>query len=524
MAISLTLPARTLWEQLVPERDHYLRRAEDVASLTIPYLAPPGSHNKGTEFTSQSLPTPFQSIGRRGINNVAAKFLLTLLPPGHSMFRLALDKFKFAAEFGEDGITDAEAALVTMETAIHTEITNMGLRPVAYQAYRNLCVAGNGIIKIPDEGAPTFIPLSRYVLKRDPEDNLMVLLFREEIAYSMLPKEVQAVILSDHQTAGMADDTDIAHKNIIVFTRVQRLSNGRFAGWQELENGGRIPGTEGAWDSEDLPWLPLRWERIDGESYGRGLGEEVLGDLRSVEGLSEAIVNGAAAAAHHIWLVNPNGRTQIRDVAGAPTGAYRSGNPEDIKPLKLEKNADFAFASNTAQEITRRLEHAFLLATSVQRNADRVTAAEFRTLVNELNETLGGVFSIQDTEFQQPLVARTKRRLEKRGSLPPTPEGLVTPQIITGIEGLGRNQEGNRLRAALGDINETLGPEGFGILDKREVVDRLLNSAGVTSEGLVLSEEDIQAQQQADQQMALAERAAPNIATQVGRMAQDPTA
>ncbi len=47
------------------------------------------------------------------------------------------------------------------------------------------------------------------------------------------------------------------------------------------------------------------------------------------------------------------------------------------------------------------------------------------------------------------------------GELPKLPEGLVQPKIVTGIEGLGRGQDLNRLRAFLAIGQETLGPEFF---------------------------------------------------------------
>ena len=41
------------------------------------------------------------------------------------------------------------------------------------------------------------------------------------------------------------------------------------------------------------PWLPLRFNSVDGEAYGRGRVEEFLGDLKSLEALSQALVEGA---------------------------------------------------------------------------------------------------------------------------------------------------------------------------------------------------------------------------------------
>ena len=42
---------------------------------------------------------------------------------------------------------------------------------------------------------------------------------------------------------------------------------------------------------------------VDGESYGRGRVEEFIGDLKSLEALSQALVEGSAAAAKVVFTV-----------------------------------------------------------------------------------------------------------------------------------------------------------------------------------------------------------------------------
>ena len=58
-----------------------------------------------------------------------------------------------------------------------------------------------------------------------------------------------------------------------------------------------------------------------GESYGRSLCEEVLGDLNSLESLSKAIVEGSLISAKAMFLVNPNGVTRADTLARAENGA-----------------------------------------------------------------------------------------------------------------------------------------------------------------------------------------------------------
>ncbi len=63
------------------------------------------------------------------------------------------------------------------------------------------------------------------------------------------------------------------------------------------------------------PWLVLRFNHVDGEVYGRGRVEEFLGDLKSLEALSQAMVEGSAAAAKIVFTVNPSSTTKPSTLA-----------------------------------------------------------------------------------------------------------------------------------------------------------------------------------------------------------------
>ena len=69
-------------------REVYLDRARDCSELTIPTLIPRDSSTSSEEFA-----TTYQGIGARGVNNLASKLLLSLLPPNAPFFRLAIDNF-----------------------------------------------------------------------------------------------------------------------------------------------------------------------------------------------------------------------------------------------------------------------------------------------------------------------------------------------------------------------------------------------------------------------------------------------
>ena len=67
------------------EREVYLERARDCSELTIPTLIPESGDTYAEEFE-----TTYQGIGARGVNNLASKLLLSLLPPNAPFFRISI--------------------------------------------------------------------------------------------------------------------------------------------------------------------------------------------------------------------------------------------------------------------------------------------------------------------------------------------------------------------------------------------------------------------------------------------------
>ncbi len=133
--------AKTLFDRLATDRDNYTQRAEKNATYTIPQLFPKESDDGGTAYE-----TPYNSVGARGLNNLASKLLLSLLPPGQPFFRLGLDSEstqKLNAS-GDDQMKDnIEYGLSMMESAMMKYMESISLRPTLFEAIKQLIIAGN---------------------------------------------------------------------------------------------------------------------------------------------------------------------------------------------------------------------------------------------------------------------------------------------------------------------------------------------------------------------------------------------
>ena len=252
--------------------------------------------------------------------------------------------------------------------------------------------------------------------------------------------------------------------------------------------------------------------RVAHEAYGRSYVEELLGDLKSLEYLSKAIVEGSAAAAKIIFLCNPNGTTRPDSLARASNGSIVAGNPNDVAPLQMQKQADLSVALQTIARIEQRLSFSFLLNSAIQagtQGRDRVTAEEIRMVAQELEAGLGGVYSILSVELQLPLVHRKMALMEKRGSLPRLPKNIVTPRITTGLDALGRGNDKAKLIEFIQTLAQTMGPESMAkYVNSRELITRLAASDGLETYKLIKSDEQLMEEEQQQAMMAQEQAAA----------------
>ena len=344
---------KTRWTKLDGERTAVIDRAKQCTELTIPSLLVDTSHTEET-----TLATPYQSLGARATNNLASKLLLSLLPPNAPFFRFVPDKIAMLEiEASQPGsMAQIQEKLADLERGLASQIEREALRVPIFEALKLLVATGNALVyRDKDEGTRVF-NLNSYVIKRSPEGKLKELLTKETVRYDDLPPEMD--------TSGSED------KDIDLFTIV-KWNGTKWDVWQEALDE-EVTGTRGSYTDKNLPYIPLRWTAIHNEDYGRGLVEQYLGDLRSLEALSMSIVEASAASAKVLFFVDPVGSTQISTVANSPSGAIVKGRAQDVSTLQVDKSHDLNIAYQTMNDIQRRLASAFLLNESARRDAERV--------------------------------------------------------------------------------------------------------------------------------------------------------
>jgi len=505
--------AKERYEKLKHDRQHYLDRARECSEITIPALIP-----DDTFTTSSDLYTPFQSIGARGVNNLASKLLLLLLPPNSPFFRLSVSgKTKEELESQKELKSEIEKSLASIEREVSSKIEQLAIRTSVFEALKHLIVSGNVLTYLPKNGTMRVYPLSQYVCRRDNAGNLLEIIIKESITPLSLDETVREEIAKD---ADYKEDEECD-----LYTHIYKLDDKKFYICQEVK-GIKIPDSVGTIVSDNMAYQALRMVRVDGEDYGRGYVEEFLGDLKSLEGLSQALVESAAASSKVVFMVKPNAVTRKRDLALTRNGDIITGAKDDVSVLQTEKQYDLQVVQQSIQKIEERMSYAFLLHTAIQRDAERVTAQEIRYMAEQLETSMGGIYSLLSQEFQLPLVSVLMKRMQQNKEIPALPKNSVKPTIITGIEALGRGNDLQKLREFVAEIANLaqINPQVVSALNPNDLIKRIATGLGIDTEGLMKTEEELMAEQQAQQEqmqqqqmMGMAEKAVAPVANNLSK-------
>ena len=494
--------AKKRYDKLVIARKDYLDRAESAAKLTIPQLYT-GQYND--EHEGRSYPNPYQSLGARGVNNLANKIILTLFPPATAFFKMGLNPITLKEMKKGEG--EIDQALQVLEKSIVNEMETSQLRSSLVDMIKQCVVGGSSILHVPQTEDPKVISMENFGIKRSKSKRVLELIIKECLVYSELDNETKAQLSKspDLSEKHMKDEKDLD-----VYTVVKRADDGMYDEHQEILNI-KIKGTEGRHKPKELPYIFVPF--VDrGESYGRSYVEDFIGDLNSYEGLRKSVLEAAAESARIIYLVRPNATLTTKKLQSANSGDVLMGSPDDVGTLQADKRMDLQVGQAEMEILRMDLSTMFLLDSSVRRNAERVTAEEIRRVSQELEVSLGGIYSTLANVLQEPLVKLYLIRLKQKGLINDALKDSIDLEVITGSAALGRGTEFNSISTFIQTMQAVLGQEFGTYMKMPEMIARVANSLDIGTSELIKSQEELQQEQQAAQQAQLEQAAiAPAI-------------
>jgi len=471
-----------MYNKYVPDRKPYEKRAEDIASISLPYLI----RKDGSTGTKGMENAPAQSFNGRLINNLTAKMGMALLPPSTSSFRLKPDAEALLQLFGgdEDQLAQMYADLSIKTDAINSEVENQQIRSSLFDVIRQLVGVGSVVVEKLSKKGVVIYPLKSFVVRLDSKGN----------PYEMCINETLSVLPEGLEQKEEKDEYELY--TLLVMDKETKS----WTMTQEID--GEMIGDEATYkDYDALPFRYFGWTWMIGDDYHRPFAEDYYSDMEQANKLAKLNTEGAVIAAKSLILVNQRGgRTRKSDIVDAPNGEVIDGREEDISAFQFNKNYDFQTSNEREAMIKQELKSAFLDSGSVTRDAERVTAEEIRIQAQQLeSSTLAGIYSKMALDWQKWIIHQVMKELKIKFE-------TIDVNVLTGLDALGRSQEAQKQDAF---VQRLVAVEMKHWLKESELITRWASFDGINTANLVktpneVKQEMAQAQQQAqDQQMAM---------------------
>lgn len=506
----MAFSVKDAWAAAEAKRQPLVTRCEKYAGFTIPIICPPTGYDQ----QSEELQTDYQSMGAVAVNSLSNKLILALFAPSRPFMRYELPQDVADKVGAADQI---QAALAVAEKKSIQLLDQLATRPRLYEAVRHLVITGNCLLILgKDKDMPMrVLGLKKYTVKRSMTGRIVEIIIKQCLKFDELEKDVQAALHKEqpHKYGMMDPDDPSTCGEVHWYTWVQLQADGRYKETSYVDEYQLPAKYNGIHTAEDLPYRPLTWELADGQHYGIGLVEQCAGDFAALSALSEAELKAAILASEFRWLCNPSGNTQPEDLMESENGAAIPGVKDDIIPLSAAGagvSAGLQIVDAVLTKYINRIGRTFLLGSSVIRDAERVTAEEVRMQAQELETSLGGVYSRLSIDFQLPLAYWLARMIGVKLG-----DAGIRPVIITGLDALSRNADLENLKLCIADLAQLQavlqGPLAI-IINASAVSAAIFSGRGVDASQYINPpevQEELQAQQQ---QQALEQAAAGPVA------------
>lgn len=499
---SLGKCASEVYDTFQKRREAVLEKGRVMADLTIPSLIPPRGWLVGDK-----LPGNNQSLGARCVNNLAAKLMFMAFPPNQPVMKLQPIEYKLQAEINQDPEMwgQIELSLGRLAEEHRTRLTTTTVLSAYELAMKHLIVGGNCLWKHTNIDNPTVWDVRHYICMRASDGQPLLSIHKECVSVETLAPDIKDVVYQASPEVKLKNQWE---QEVDIYSVCRLVVDGstkdakHWEYWQEYK-GKLIEGTEVETDYDDPPMIPLWFIPVYGQHWGLSFCEEYRGDLFSSEALASAVNDGAALAALSLLFVDPAGRSSLKQIREARNLSVFSGKAVDLSVFRADKGADLNAASTREETIEKRLSGIFLLDFVIQRDGERVTAEEIKRLGAALDQALGGRYSELAQRTQRPIIMRFMRLNEEENpDLPKVPQDMVRVQVITGIDALGDSKEVQDLEDVGTFISKTFPTQAQNILDGPGFATRYAAAKGVKPDGIINTQQQIDAKQQQDQQQA----------------------
>lgn len=464
--------------------DALIAKLESYARFTIPSVFPDdvsAGANRNAEIEYDG-----QSIGADLVGRLATKLARTLFPAGISFFKIMMND-AVQKQLKASAVEDIQ----TLENEACSRLFLNASYAQLIQALRLLIITGEALIHRVDDRFRVF-SLRNYSAKRSTIGDTLDLVILEEKHGSELTAKQRSI--------ARCKETDKCK----LYTRV-KLETGT-AGikyWRVTQEiNGKDIGTDEIYKYNLCPYVPVYWNFVNGDTYGRGYVEEYGGDFHKLSTLSAALAEYELQSLKMLHLVNPAGVFDVAHANEADTGEYIQGDPNTVAPYESGDFQKMMQIKADLDSIEQRLKIAFMYQGNT-REGERVTAYEIGRNAEEAEQALGGVYSVLAQSLHLPLAYLLLNEVNPT-IIEDFDRNNLKLDILTGVQALSRSAENQALVIASSEINAVVPAIVQLGLDKTysvpRIVDSILVANGVNISKFKLTGEELQALAQAEQQ------------------------
>lgn len=499
MAEEETLKSR--YTQLEDKRSSSLDMAEEAAKMSIPSaFMEEGSSSQDSLQRNYS-----QNFVAGLVDGLVGKLAGSIMPASQPFFRLmaTIEAMEAVAQGDSEAEFQIEKILAGKERDMLRYINKSRFRESLYPALRQMVITGNCLVeKLDDEDKYRVIKLRDYVVSRDYSGKVVELIIRETLDKETMPEDLQGSI-----------DDNAKQEDIHVYTGV-KLIEGKYELTQEVNE--EKTGEESTIANLEERYMDLRWNKIDGEDYGRGFIEDSIGTLYALEKQMKMLAESSIVQAKTVHTINPNGFTKLEDFVNAKNGSVIIGQEADVGTIKVNKANDLQMSYELIKMWKQELEEKFMKF--VARDSERTTAFEVQKAGAEIEAAFGGIYTHIASDIQMPLLVEAMKHLKIDG------KDDVDVIIMSGVQALGRNAESIKVQQMMQEtqvLGQIVGPEVVaGALNAQSLLTTIVSNSGVANKDFIKSTDQQATEQGAAKQEQMSQQMLQQGVQSAGKMAE----
>lgn len=260
------------------------------------------------------------------------------------------------------------------------------------------------------------------------------------------------------------------------------------------------------------PWIVTRWTRAPGESHGRGPLTQALPDIRTLNKLTELLLQSASLAVGGVWtglddgVLNPD---TVRILPGMIIPVASNGGARGKSLMPLEFPGSFQLSEIMQDKLKTTIRQILFDDPLPPEIKAGLTATEVTERVRRFQRDTGAFGRLQ-TDAVMPLVARVLDILDQAGEFADQRFRGVMDAVksdavqITATSPLAQAQEQTDVQAVMQVVGGLLaaGPAGEAMMRSAINLERagrfVAERAGVPHQ-LIPTDAELEAQTQADQ-------------------------